>query len=86
MLAEIDMVTELVESVIAAAQSVAGELASQAAQPALAEDSPESPPGQVAAGSLARSSPEAPENVSGFLKSCSCHGLSMHHEPPESAC
>ena len=30
-LAEIDMVTELVESVIAAAKSVAGELASQAA-------------------------------------------------------
>ena len=82
-LAEIDMVTELVESVIAAAQSVAGELASQAA---LAEDSPESPPGQVAAGSLARSSPEALENVSGFLKSCSCHGLSVHHQPPESAC
>ena len=84
MLAEIDLVTaELVESVIAAAQIVAGELASQAA---LAEDSPESPPSQVAAGSLARSSPEALENVSGFLKSCSCHGLSMHHQPPESAC
>ena len=83
MQAETDLVTELVESVIAAAQIVAGELASQAA---LAEESPESPPSQAAAGSLARSSPEALENVSGFLKSCSCHGLSMHHQPPESAC